>query len=272
MNFGNIEKITGLKKLLDAHPYDKYTDESRITLSDIEFKGLQLHSLDFRKVRFEDCAFVSCDLSRCDFFYASMRNCRFIETSFSISSLVGISFNNCSFTECTFASVHFMFGTFDQCHFDQMRLSHDIIDKTRFVSCNVMSMKIIESYINDLCFKDTDVSKIDGIHNHPMACPETGSFIGWKKADGAIIKLEIPEDAKRNSAFGRKCRCDKAVVLEIRRGDKNLDSAKSVHDPNFIYKVGETVYVDDFDEDRFHECAPGIHFFISMQEAIDYHL
>jgi hypothetical protein len=27
---------------------------------------------------------------------------------------------------------------------------------------------------------------------------------------------------------------------------------------------------DSFDEDRWHECAPGIHFFITRQEAVDY--
>ena len=51
--------------------------------------------------------------------------------------------------------------------------------------------------------------------NIPMACPSDGSFIGWKKAHDMIVKLQIPEDAKRSSATGRKCRCDKAVVLAI---------------------------------------------------------
>ena len=111
----------------------------------------------------------------------------------------------------------------------------------------------------------------------PMACPDTGAFVGWKKADGRIVKLLIPEDAKRSSATGRKCRCDKAVVLSIedRNGivhdkpEKNL-YALSDYDATFIYRVGETVSVDNFCENRFIECAPGIHFFINKQEAIDY--
>jgi hypothetical protein len=113
-----------------------------------------------------------------------------------------------------------------------------------------------------------------------MACPDSGAFIGWKKArsskgeypDWCIIKLEIPSDAKRSSAAGRKCRCDKAVVLVIESlgGTVIYDHAYSDRDPDFEYKVGETVSVDNFDEDRFNECAPGIHFFINRQEAIDY--
>jgi hypothetical protein len=38
----------------------------------------------------------------------------------------------------------------------------------------------------------------------------------------------------------------------------------------FAYKVGDMVSVDDFDTNRWNECAPGIHFFITRQEAVDY--
>ena len=37
----------------------------------------------------------------------------------------------------------------------------------------------------------------------PLACPEKGSFIGWKKCRGdLIVELEICADAKRSSATG----------------------------------------------------------------------
>ena len=36
------------------------------------------------------------------------------------------------------------------------------------------------------------------------------------------------------------------------------------------YTVGEMVYPDTFDENRWNECSNGIHFFINKQEAIDY--
>ena len=114
-----------------------------------------------------------------------------------------------------------------------------------------------------------------GVPFIPSTCPDEGGFIGWKKAQGMIVKLYIPEDARRSSATGRKCRCDKAVVLEIQSTDgKEVYVAeaevKSNYDENFVYKVGETVSVSNFDEDRFNECAPGIHFFVNRQEAVDY--
>ena len=111
----------------------------------------------------------------------------------------------------------------------------------------------------------------------PTVCPEEGAFIGWKKAKTkrryVIVKLEIPASAKRSSATSRKCRCDKAKVLEI----YNLDGAVSEErkcyssrNDSFIYEVGKIVKVDDFDEDRWNECSQGIHFFINRQEAVDY--
>ena len=69
----------------------------------------------------------------------------------------------------------------------------------------------------------------------PMACPDTGAFIGYKKASGYILKLEI-----------------------------------SNYDKNFIYRLGEIVEEPNFCEDRWNECAEGIHFFINRQEAVEY--
>ena len=37
-----------------------------------------------------------------------------------------------------------------------------------------------------------------------------------------------------------------------------------------IYKVGEMVYPDSFDENRWNECSHGIHFFVDKKDAIEY--
>ena len=106
-----------------------------------------------------------------------------------------------------------------------------------------------------------------------MACPTDGSFIGWKKASGYIVKLQIPENARRSSAGGEKCRCDKAFVVDIQNFDGTkayIETVCSDHDKNFVYVVGATVEVSDFDDDRWNECVPGIHFFIDRRAAVEY--
>ena len=105
----------------------------------------------------------------------------------------------------------------------------------------------------------------------PCACPEIGSFIGYKKAGEYIVELEILADAKRSSATSRKCRCNKAKVLRILdmdRTEANILQVSSDRENNFIYTVGEIVMVDDFDENRWNECSTGIHFFVNFQEAV----
>ena len=110
--------------------------------------------------------------------------------------------------------------------------------------------------------------------NYPIACPEKGSFTAFKKvSDGYIVELEIPADAQRSSATSRKCRCSYARVISITNKDgspANAEVVYSSHDPNFAYRVGEIVKPDSFDPNRWNECAPGIHFFITRQEAVDY--
>lgn len=107
-------------------------------------------------------------------------------------------------------------------------------------------------------------------------CPEEGEFIGWKKGtfcqQHVLIKLLIPKEAKRSSATTSKCRASEARVLEmiiIETGEM-IETAYSYYQPDFEYTTDEYVYPDGYDEDRWHECSNGIHFFMTKQKAIDY--
>jgi hypothetical protein len=102
--------------------------------------------------------------------------------------------------------------------------------------------------------------------------PEEGSFIGWKKrADGAIVKLLIPEDAKRvSSLIGRKCRASKATVLEVINPTNNNGSCHGSTYAGINYVVGMTCIPDSFDDDIRVECTHGVHFFITRKEAEEF--
>ena len=126
--------------------------------------------------------------------------------------------------------------------------------------------------------RNADLRDTKNVPYIPMVCPEEGDFIGWKKAKitrgrEVIVKLHIPSDAKRSSATTRKCRCSKAEVIAIYNlngTEARETTCHSDYDNNFINEVGKTVEVTDFNEDRWKECAKGIHFFINRQEAINY--
>ena len=131
----------------------------------------------------------------------------------------------------------------------------------------------------NLCGADLCDAKLDDVkYDHRtsffvLQCPEEGSFIGYKKACNHIIKLEILPDAKRSSATTRKCRCSAARVLSITTLDGKDDGMRAIssnYDEDFVYRVGEIVRVDDFDDNRWRECSRGIHFFITRDEAVRY--
>jgi uncharacterized protein YjbI with pentapeptide repeats len=102
--------------------------------------------------------------------------------------------------------------------------------------------------------------------------PVGESFIGWKKVrDEIVLKLEIQADSPRISTFvGTKCRAQSAKALEAFDCEGNpVQETKfqSIHDRTFVYKLGEAVEVENFDDDIRLECTQGIHFFMDRNKA-----
>ena len=136
---------------------------------------------------------------------------------------------------------------------------------------NLTNADLKDADLKDAELTNATLTDVKNFPNIPMACPSEGSFIGWKHAGNYIIKLEIPEDAKRSSGNGIQCRCNKATVLAIENKDgtsADVTEVCSDYDSDFIYKVGETVIVDNFDDNRFNECVPGIHFYMDRDSAV----
>ena len=136
---------------------------------------------------------------------------------------------------------------------------------------NLRGANLRNAYLEGANLEDADYSEYTSFLAYQ--CPIEGSFIGWKKCGRYIVKLKICEDADRSSSTSLKCRCSKAEVLEI----QNLDGSRagiteicSDYNKDFIYKVGETVEVKDFNKCRWNECSNGIHFFIDRNVAVAY--
>ena len=171
----------------------------------------------------------------------------------------------CTFKNCIFENI-----IFDNEWLDK-KIYNNIFENCMFFKCNIIKNR--ESGVIDAIPESTN-----------MRCPRYDKIIGYKilrtvKRDKNLMHkllatLEIPAGVKRSSAIGNKCRCEYAKVLSIidENGNK-YDIGKSAirrTDNQLIYKVGEYVYANSFDENRFNECAPGIHFFMTPEEAWDY--
>jgi len=120
----------------------------------------------------------------------------------------------------------------------------------------------------DLSGANLSRANLSGVNGAALAIARTrilpdGDLIGWKKLKGGTIcKLRIPADAKRSHAFGRKCRAEYVDVID--------GEGISQHDGVTKYAPGLRVVCDKFEEDWQRECAGGIHFFITREEAEAY--
>ena len=253
-----------LKTILDLHEkwIRKEPDGKRADLSwrDLRFanlSGVDLHGADLTRadltganLRFADLSEAClCDaiLSGANIYRASLIKANLDGADLSSANLYGADLNYACFS---FAD-----------------LSKTNLHKANFVGADLSCADLSDSllYMTNLI----DAENID----FPISCPEKGSFIGFKKANGLIVELEIPSDALRSSATSRKCRCSKAKVISITNPDgspSDVTSIPSSWDSNFVYIIGNIVEVADFDTNRWNECAPGIHFFITRQEAVNY--
>ena len=155
---------------------------------------------------------------------------------------------------------------------------------------NLRDADLSDADLRDANLRDADLSDANlSDANHVKLSiakisilPNEGDIIGWKKAwtdnemppTPVIVKLLIPADAQRSNATGRKCRASTARVLDLQDKQGNSlppdTTAYSGYDTDFTYKKGETIHVEDFDTNRWKECAPGIHFFITRIEAVEY--
>jgi hypothetical protein len=94
-------------------------------------------------------------------------------------------------------------------------------------------------------------------------------IIGYKKTrEGVVIKAEIPAGAIVFSINGKKCRTNRAKIIDM-NGHTVLHSG---YDFTFAYTLGQEIEILDFDPCYSHECAPGFHFFMTEEEAREYNV
>jgi hypothetical protein len=97
--------------------------------------------------------------------------------------------------------------------------------------------------------------------------PEVGRFTMFKKCqNNVIIIIEVPAEARRSNATGRKCRAEFVDVIAI----EGADVAYSIYDKSVMYRVGERTICHEWEKNRWIECGGGIHGFLTRWEAENY--
>ena len=263
-----------LEEILENHLHWLKEDvdgwkEMRANLDGADISNTDLRFVNLKYASLNDVIFYKSDLRKANFCNASLQHTNLSYTDCRGATLNDADIFNSNLTHADFGDASLV-GAY---------LPHSNLTRADFQGANLGWANL-----RDCVFYDTDLRDCNFIYANlrgskyipyiPFQCPSDGAFVGWKKVNNVLIKLEIPADAKRSSATTNKCRCDKAKVLGFydTLGVNELDITELVNDryEKCKYVKGEMVYPDSFDEDRWNECSHGIHFFVNKQDAINY--
>ena len=119
---------------------------------------------------------------------------------------------------------------------------------------------------------DLSGADLSGAKNSELVQAQTsilpeGNLVGWKMCrNNVVVKVLIPQKARRSNATGRKCRAEYVQVLQVFGAEEGI----SRHDGKTAYRKGEIVKCNNWDENRWAESSGGIHFFLTRIEAESY--
>ena len=201
----------------------------------------------------------------------NLENYDLSDMNFSHSNFINVNLSNVNFCSSQLVNV-----LLDDCDLQNANLKNANLERASLRRANLTKVDISGARLYAAVLENASLDDIifdDKTENFCIHCPEQGAFVAYKKGlDNLIIKLLIPSDARRVSSTMNCCRCDKAKVLEIKNfeGTKFFDEAWSTVAENFCYKLGEWVYAENFNEDRWYDSTGGIHFWMTEDEAKAY--
>ena len=250
-----------LKKILDEHLlWLNGEGGSRADLSDADLRDADLRDADLRDADLSGANLRCANLSNADLSDADLSDADLFDANLRCANLSNADLCDADLRDADLRGANLRCANLRDANLRGANLSNaDLRD------ADLSDADLCEASIDQMMWNIYTVF-------YPLQCPESGSYIGYKKASGLVVELEIPADARRSSATSRKCRASKAKVLSITdiNGNPAGGQVKSDYDPNFVYAIGETVEVTDFDDNRWNECSTGIHHFITRAEAVIY--
>ena len=243
-----------------------YVDLRDVNLMDADLRGADLRGANIRNVDLSYASLKGAELAYSNLTCVKLRDADLNGANLRYSALRGADLRSADLRGADLAYANLAYADLRDAELINANLSYLKLGDTDFSTADLRGVNFSSADLGDMDLSDAKVYQVP---------PSDGSFIGWKKVENnLIVKLMILEDAKRSSAFGRKCRCDKALVLDIQKlnGESaNTTIVTSTYQEDFKYEINKIVQVEDFSENRFEECAPGIHFFITRDEAVDYY-
>jgi hypothetical protein len=202
------------------------------------------------------------NLSRADLIGADLIGANLFEANLSGANLSGADLSGADLSGANLSGADLSGANLSGANLSGANLSRANLSRADLSGANLSGANLFGANLYNAMIDEIASARLSIV-------PQEGAFVAFKKIHEGIVKLLIPETAKRSNATGRKCRASEAIVLELPPG---IACGHSLHDWNFTYTRGCTVKPkEDFCEDRWQECASGIHFYLTREEA-EYHI
>jgi hypothetical protein len=240
---------------------------------EVEIKpGANLRGEDLRRANLSRANLSRADLREASLSRADLRDASLSRADLSGADLRGADLREASLREASLIGADLREASLIGADLRRADLRRANLRRANLREASLIGADLRRADLSGADLREASLSRADlsGAENlSPLVAARTviageGELIGWKKlSNGVVCKLRIPTEAKRSNATGRKCRAEFAVVLE--------GAGRSKSDSTFVYEVGAIVRPQEpFSEDRWDECASGIHFFLTREEAEAY--
>ena len=233
-----------LQERLEKHLAWRNDEEGGVRFTAIreDLRGVDFHGANLRGADLRYAALTDADLTDADLRYADLRYANLTDADLRYAAL----------TDADLTDANLMGADLRYAALTDADLRYAALTDADLTDADLTDAKNIPAYVEAV----TNI------------LPE-GDLILYNQLDTACFAtLRIPAEAKRSNATGRKCRAEYAEVLAIEDANGNsLQEGCSMFDHEFIYRVGETVRPGSWCEDRWQQCAPGIHFYLTRWEA-----
>ncbi len=223
-------------------------DHAKYLRGESDGKRADLRSADLRSADLRSADLRSADLRSADLYGADLRSANLSSADLRSANLYGANLSSADLRSAN------LYGA----DLRSANLSSADLRSADLRSANLYGADLKDLLNGALVLARTEI------------LPREGEVVGWKKCySGVIVKLKVPADAKRSNApGGRKCRAERAEVLEVfGRDGSPVEVGISLYHSAVQYRKGATVAAHEWGTDRLIECAGGIHFYLTRDEA-----
>ena len=202
-------------------------------------------------------------LAFADLRHANLESACMVHTNLSHASLTNANLNWANLSS----------ASLDRANLENASLLHANLCNANLLGANLVGATLLND--TNLEYANLSRTTLDKKERIRRGLLLSEDLIGFKCCAGdRIVELRIPKGSIVFSINNYKCRTNRASVISITDiidSETNYSMAASIRDENFIYEVGKTLEIDDFDLQYNIECSTGIHFFRTREEAVNYY-